>query len=194
MGAAVIALGAIIFSRQWRNEFRDSHLQKASGSGPPETTTGISDAGVTSTEALQYKSKLRPDHRKPTPEETAELLRNTIIPEVRLEAISIRDALVELNRFASDAGIPPDQLKFVSAAPRISPDNFLERKLGSIAVRNIPLGNLLKYLIDNRTIRYKVGGGFVELRDIHTPLDQQEKAASNALEENTSGSPDPFAP
>ena len=194
LGAAVIALGIFVFSRHRKDGASDTQTEKASNIVARETTTSTSNPAAKSSETLPFKSKLRSTHRKPTREETNELLRTTIIPVARFEDMSIREGLEELNRLTSEAGIPPQQLKFIRGTTNVSPDDFLERKLEDIAIRNIPLADLLKYLVGNRMIRYRVDGGIVELCDMHEALDHQETSPSSPPENTSPQASDPFAP
>lgn len=190
----MIALGLFLFSRHRKDGEDDTQSEKGSDNLPQRTATSTSEPAARSPESLPFKSKLRPTHRKPSREETNELLRTTIISVAKFEDMSIREALVELNRLTSEAGIPPERLKFIRGVSDNSPDDFLERRLEDIDVRNIPLAPLLKYLIDNRTIRCRVGEGFVEFRDSREQLDAQETVPLDRLEKAAPGASDPFAP
>ena len=194
LGAAVIALGLLLLSRQRKDGDGDKQSERSSDIVSQKNTAFSSAPAAKPSETLPFKSKLRLTHRKLTREETYDLLRNTTIPVARFEDMSIKQGLVELNRLTSEAGIPPEQLKFIRRTTVDSPDDFLERKLEDIAVRNIPLADLLKYLVGNRMIRYRVDRGIVELCDMHEALDHQETSLSPPPENNSPRVSDPFAP
>ena len=194
LGTAVIALGLFLFSRHRKDGTGDTKAEKRSDIVSQASTAFTSDPAANSPESLPFKSKIRLNHRRPTKEETVELLRNTMIPTASFEDISIKEVLDELNRLTSEAGIPPEQLKFVRGAPHVFPDDYLELKVRELKVTNIPLADLLKYLVGRSKIVYVVDRGVVEFRDIHAPPDHPETVPPNLPEKASSGASDPFAP
>jgi len=117
-----------------------------------------------------------------------------MIPVARFEDTSIREALVELNRLTSEAGIPPEQLRFIRGTPDVFPDDYLELRVREPEIKDLPLASLLKVILGRSKIVYVVEGGVVEFRDIHAPPDHPETVLPNPPEKAYPGASDPFAP
>lgn len=154
---------------------------------------------------MRTKSKERPNHHKPTIEETTELLRTTIIPVVIFQEDQlVTERVALINKLFQEAGIEPHRLRVLVPAT----DRARQMRTGGLKIRNVPAAVVLKYLCDNTILRYRVcENGVVELfsqssqaDELNYSLPKTEKREHQSENTDIFGNapdtpdePDPFA-
>ncbi len=158
ISAALILLPAVMFLVA-RPKFQNSITDEKKApdnveNSSPNSTSLAQDSSFPS----RTKSKDRIVHRKPTLAETENLLRNTIIPRVDIEDLSVGEAANTIRLLIQDAGIEPHELQIVCdmTAP------ISEMRIRELRIRNIPLAVLLRYICDSTKLRYYVSPGAIE--------------------------------
>lgn len=180
-GAIVVLLGmifakpsgALAFLNPSSNRTAD-HPEREGADG-----TGVDEAkaGPAST-----KRSLRDMGRKPTEEETRDLLEATIVPEIRIDDATLEETMAELNQIARDCGIPARELTF-SIDRRAS-----HLRVRELRIRNVPLIIIIKYVCDS-SLTCRVSPGRV-LIGRHRDLFEESVPAE---EEPSDPDHDPFA-
>lgn len=171
------------------------------------SATASSDFAQFSKLPSRTKSKDRVVRRKPTLDETNDLLRNTIIPLVEIGDVSVGEAVSKIRLLIQDSGIETHQFRIVCdmSAP------YSRLRIKDLRLREVPLAMVFKYLCDSTILRYRVRPGILEFNsmsegfeetnfDESTPLAEPESAKS-PLDPNDPFSgipheiegPDPFA-
>lgn len=166
-----------------------SNEQRQAGDSSNHETASFRDEETPST--IRTKSKERVIHRKPTLEETNDLLRNTIIPRVDFEDLSVGESAKRLRLLIHEAGIEPHELTVI-CSPSISTTSF---KIKELKLRNVPLGIALKYICDSTILRYRVTPGVVEFSlQSYYGLNSDSVLQKSKNEMNLQGdSSDPFS-
>ncbi len=111
-------------------------------------------------EPSRTKSKIRIHHPKPTIEETMELYKNTIIPRVDIQDLTIVEVAAAITSFIQQAGIPPHELRVI-----VNKSVSSEWGINEVRIRNVPLSVLLKYICDSTRLRYRVEPGIIRFLD-----------------------------
>ena len=159
VAACVIALTGLL-----RHPQKPEAVSQAPTEGKPATgpTSGSAIALTDNLVPARTKSKIRTVHHKPTIEETAELLRGTILPVVDLPADQpLIERVARINQWIQANGVKPHELRLVLDKSDPAANLRSEYELG---VRNVPLAVVLKYLCDSTILRYNVReNGIVEL-------------------------------
>lgn len=192
----VIALLGIVlvFSLlKWRtvplghSKASDSHRKTAMANEPLAASSGPADPTRT-------KSRFRPNHPKPTIEETTELLHTTIIPVIDLPPDQpLPERIARMNELIQNAGVEPHRLRLLLRSG--DPVNQLRCK-DEMRIREIPLGIALKYLFSSTKVRCRLReNGIVELTTSQDPDTEEPTAEPESSKDNPTATEedDPFA-
>lgn len=148
------------------------------------------------------KSRIRGTHRKPTEEETWQLLLNTVIPVVDIPEQSNADRVVELNRLVREQGISEQDLVFVIEKDDLTRERPVSKLIfPPIAIREVPLRVVLQNIKDSTVLHFEVTGGKVELWNYHylprepdPPAEgMPEVPPTDPAESDPFAEPDPYA-
>ncbi len=104
------------------------------------------------------KSKDRMAHRKPTLKETDDLLRNTIIPLVEIEDLSVGEATDKIRLLIQDAGIKSHDLQITCDLP--APD--LQLRIKEMNLINVSIAEIFKSISGKTGLYFGVGPGVLQ--------------------------------
>jgi len=140
---------------------RDGNMAgRTDGAAAKVQAEGSDVEGETPYENFRTKSKTREVHRKPTIEETTELVRSTIIPVIEFEDHTVAEGIELLNQLIREQGIEPHRLRVVVPAT----DPVRDLRMINLEARDIPLAHILKYMCGRTKLRYRVvENGLVEV-------------------------------
>ena len=200
-----LAIGLLLATRHWHSAAFKASLESDLNRRSPATNTS-SETYPGTAEIARTKSRIRPNHPRPTIEETTSLVRTTIIPLIDLPPDQpLPERIARVNELIQKAGVESNRLRVIlrSADPAIQ-----WRFKGELRIREVPLGIALKYLCDSTKLRYHIReNGIVEMTSIQEqdflsdlPNSPEIKKPSPSGETdafgndpNASGETDPFA-
>lgn len=184
--ALVIAIGLLGLLRPWRS---DSNARSNKSLGSIARSDEFAVPANESTEPIRTKPRHRWHLEKPTIEETAELLKTTIIPLVDLPADQpVPERISQLNELIRREGVEPSRLRLILR----SGDSAGQWKSDyELQVRDIPVIVVLKYVCANTKLRYHIReNGIVELT---TTFDPEPSSEYPPGESDSPEGEDPFA-
>jgi hypothetical protein len=195
---AIIMLMVAVLVLFRQRKVSDDPSERAGSDGISQTIVNSPDVPSSWNTRLATKTKIRNPHRKPTRDETIRLVQETVFPVFDLPGQTLGERVEELNRLVGDCGVEPGQLTFVMDPDGSRPDRLLsDFRCEEIRIRNLPLGEALKYIQDSTILNYEVVPERVEFFLHSSVRDDRWRDAFMEKMENRAMTPqeaaDPFA-